>query len=76
MTVRGDEIKFSNDNSWWMESNIPTIKSRKEFEAIKNNKGKIQFRCKECNKLLANSNKDGKIEAEIKCVRCGMINER
>jgi phage FluMu protein Com len=29
-----------------------------------------------CNKLLAISNSNGKIEGNIKCVRCGTINER
>ncbi len=35
-----------------------------------------QFRCSKCDKLLAKSNSNGKIEAEIKCIRCGTINER
>ena len=35
-----------------------------------------QFRCSFCNKLLAKSNSNGKIEVEIKCVKCGTINER
>lgn len=39
-------------------------------------KEQIQFRCSKCNKLLAKPNKNGKIEGEIKCLRCGTINER
>lgn len=35
-----------------------------------------QFRCKYCNKLLAKANSEGEIAGEIKCPRCGAINER
>ena len=33
------------------------------------------FRCSDCNKLLAKSNGRGGLAAEIKCPRCGMMNE-
>jgi phage FluMu protein Com len=35
-----------------------------------------EFRCRKCNKLLAKSNKGGEIKGQIKCPRCGTINER
>ena len=34
-----------------------------------------KFRCRKCKRLLAKSNGNGIIAAEIKC-RCGEINER
>ncbi|MDH4220774.1 MAG: Com family DNA-binding transcriptional regulator [Candidatus Aminicenantes bacterium] len=33
------------------------------------------FRCNSCNKLLAKENMEGKIAGQIKCPRCGTINE-
>lgn len=33
------------------------------------------FRCEGCNKLLAKSNGRGSLAAEIKCSRCGALNE-
>ena len=33
------------------------------------------FICRECNKLLAKPNKSGAVAGEIKCPRCGHINE-
>ena len=33
------------------------------------------FRCAQCNKLLAKPNVKGKIAAQIKCPRCGTVNE-
>lgn len=35
----------------------------------------LQFRCDGCAKLLARANKRGAIAGEIKCPRCGRINE-
>lgn len=35
-----------------------------------------QFRCEVCNKLLAKPNQNGIIAGEIKCPRCGHINEK
>ena len=34
------------------------------------------FRCVACNKLLARGNAMDMLAAEIKCPRCGLINER
>jgi hypothetical protein len=34
-----------------------------------------EFRCFNCNKLLARKNKEGIIAGEIKCARCGVMNE-
>lgn len=33
------------------------------------------FRCYGCRKLLAKSNERGMLAAEIKCTRCGVMNE-
>tara|TARA_Y100001938_G_C8097470_1_gene439119 strand:- start:1907 stop:2083 length:177 start_codon:yes stop_codon:yes gene_type:complete len=38
---------------------------------IKNN----AFRCLKCNKLLAKINSKGLLAGQIKCPRCGQINE-
>jgi phage FluMu protein Com len=35
----------------------------------------LYLRCWKCGKLLAKSNKDGELKAEIKCPRCGTMNE-
>jgi hypothetical protein len=34
-----------------------------------------EFRCIKCNKLLARKNMEGKISGQIKCTRCGTVNE-
>ncbi len=34
-----------------------------------------ELRCSECGKLLAKANRRGLLAAEIKCPRCGAINE-
>ena len=34
------------------------------------------FRCESCNKLLAKGNQAGFLAGEIKCPRCGAINEK
>lgn len=34
-----------------------------------------EFRCVNCNKLLARKNKEGNVAGQIKCSRCGAINE-
>ncbi|MDH5767985.1 MAG: Com family DNA-binding transcriptional regulator [Nitrospirota bacterium] len=36
---------------------------------------KPYLRCTQCNKLLAKPNVKGKIAAQIKCPRCGTVNE-
>lgn len=35
----------------------------------------VQLRCLECNRLLAKANGCGALAAEIKCTRCGAMNE-
>ena len=34
------------------------------------------LRCLACNKLLAKTNNSGVVAGEIKCPRCGVINEK
>ncbi len=36
----------------------------------------VDFRCKNCGKLLAKENSNGDIAANIKCPKCGEMNER
>lgn len=36
----------------------------------------VEFRCKECGKLLAKGNGSGFLAGSIKCPRCGEMNER
>jgi len=36
----------------------------------------IQFRCGQCDKLLAKENANKQIAGQIKCPRCGIMNER
>ena len=36
---------------------------------------KKEIRCKNCNKLLAKSNKKGELSAEIKCTKCKTLND-
>lgn len=36
----------------------------------------IEWRCNNCNKLLAKTNSSGYIGGQIKCSRCGWMNER
>ena len=35
----------------------------------------VHLRCAECNRLLAKANAAGRLAAEIKCTRCGAMNE-
>ena len=35
----------------------------------------VYLRCSDCNKLLAKANAAGLLAAEIKCTRCGAMNE-
>ena len=35
-----------------------------------------EWRCSNCNKLLAKTNSSGIIAGEVKCSRCGWMNEK
>ena len=53
------------------------ISSMQEFRELCNAAvtGPLEFRCSDCNKLLAKSNRFSELAAEIKCTRCGVMNE-
>ena len=57
--------------------NISYVNSRKNI--VYDNKNRyyeIQFRCGQCDKLLAKENANKQIAGQIKCPRCGVMNER
>lgn len=45
-----------------------------QTSVIEDGKTVIEFRCDQCEKLLAKSNEYGIIAAQIKCSRCKTIN--
>ena len=45
-----------------------------QTHVVENGKTIVEFRCDQCEKLLAKSNEYGIIAAQIKCSRCKTIN--
>jgi len=66
---KADKVKFIDDVL------LEPVSRRDDFDREEKEISTSQLRCAKCKKLLAKPNVKGKIAAQIKCPRCGTINE-